>query len=192
MAKNKKNRKKYLTTKNTIQRKVNQIIPYDIYRNDSDRELDGFSDMYSSEFRKNWKTYGVIRLNSQTSESGEKLPHSIKYKTQMFKNYGSKNKFYHITSPLNSIKILSEGLRGCDVRKNTSMGNSGEIYLVESNSEKIWNYIGYSQLGFGINGLPMVVLEVDNCGINGEMFSENCNDYPSPLHTMRIELKLEN
>jgi hypothetical protein len=64
------------------------------------------------------------------------------------------------------------------------MGNSGEIYLVESDSEIIWNYIGYSQLGMGVNGMPMVVLEIEKDGLYGNLFSENCNDFPSPLHTM--------
>lgn len=183
MAKNKK-RKKGLTTKNTTKVNKKNTYNYDIYRTDSDRELDNYSDMRSSEFRYNWKTYGVYRLNNSTTDNGEKFPHNIKYGTEMFKKYGSKNTFFHITSPLNASKILSEGLKGSGIRKNTSMGNSGEIYLIESNSEKIWNYVGYSQLGFGINGLPMVVLEIDKNGINGEMYSENCGDFPSPLHTM--------
>ena len=177
-------RKKSLTTKNT--QKLNQlnVLPYECYRNEQDLWFDGMSDRISTDIKYHWKTFGVTRLNNTSTNSGEKFPHSIKYQTEMFEKYGTKNKFYHLTSPLNSIKILSEGLKGCGVKKNTSMGNSGEIYLIESDSEVIWNYVGYSQLGCGVNGLPMVVLEIDSEGINGEMFSENCNDYPSPLHTM--------
>jgi hypothetical protein len=182
MSKNKK--KKNLTTKNTFKKSVNNIPQYDIYRTDFDREMDSFSDMISSEVRNNWKNYGVVKLNSETKSNGEKFEHSLKYKTKMFEIYGNKDKFFHITSPLNAESILSDGLKGIGVRKNTTMGNKGEIYLVESNSEIIWNYIGFSQLGIGVNGLSMVVLEIDKNGINGELFSENCNDYPSPLHTM--------
>jgi len=178
------NRKKNQTTKNTIKKQVNQTPIYDVYRNQQDRDLDMFSDIYSSEFRYNWENFGVVRLDLNTNGNGEKLPHSIKYDSEMFKKYGSKNRFFHITSPLNASKILSEGLKGSGIRKNTCMGNSGEIYLVESDSEMIWNYIGYSQLVMGVNGMPMVVLEIEKDGLDGNLFSENCNDFPSPLHTM--------
>jgi hypothetical protein len=73
--------------------------------------MDMFSDIYSSEFRHNWKNFGVVRLDLNTNGNGEKLPHSIKYDSEMFKKYGSKNRFFHITSPLNASKILSEGLK---------------------------------------------------------------------------------
>ncbi len=177
-------KRKHLTTKNTSKRKDLRVPEYDKYRCDFDRELDNFSDFYSAQIRHNWKTIGVIGLSSKIKSSGEKFPHSLKYFSEMFKKYGSRGRFFHLTSPLNASKILNVGLKGEGVRKNTSMGCVGEIYLVESDSEKIWNYIGISQLGMGLNGLPFDVLEIDVNGIYGEMFSENCNDYPSPLHTM--------
>lgn len=173
-----------MTTKNTHKQKHLKVLNYDYVRNEEEIYYDNKCDKISSEVKYNWKTFGVTFLNYTTNDCGEKFPHNIKYQTKMFKKYGSKNKFYHITSPLNSLKILSEGLKGSGVRKNTTMGNDGEIYLIESNNEMIWNYVGYSQLGIGVNGLEMVVLEIDSEGIIGEMFSENCNDYPSPLHTM--------
>lgn len=179
-----KKRKQFMTTKNTHKLKHLNVLNCDYVRNEEELYWDKKCDEISSEVKYNWENFGVTFLNYTTSDCGEKLPHDIKYQTEMFKKYGSKNKFYHLTSPLNSLKILSEGLKGCGVNKNTSMGNSGEIYLIESNSEVIWNYLGYSQLGIGVNGLPMVVLEIDSEGIIGELFSENCNDYPSPLHTM--------
>ena len=179
-----KKRKQFMTTKNTHKLKHLNVLNCDYVRNKEELYWDKKSDDISSEVKYNWENFGVTFLNYTTNDCGEKLPHNIKYQTEMFKKYGSKNKFYHLTSPLNSLKILSEGLKGCGVIKNTSMGNSGEIYLIESNSEVIWNFVGYNQLGIGVNGLQMVVLEIDSEGIIGDMFSENCGDYPSPLHTM--------
>lgn len=179
-----KKRKQFMTTKNTHKQKHLNVLNCAYVRNEEELYWDKKSDDISSEVKYNWEKFGVTFLNYTTNDCGEKLPHNIKYQTEMFKKYGSKNKFYHLTSPLNSLKILSEGLKGCGVNKNTSMGNSGEIYLIESNSEVIWNFVGYNQLGIGVNGLQMVVLEIDSKGIIGDMFSENCGDYPSPLHTM--------
>ena len=184
MSKNKKRKFSHRTTKNTNPKKSIKISSYEHLISDYDKKLDTFGDILSPIIRYNWKNYGVVQLDNSTKSVGERFSHDIKYKTEMFRKYGSKDRFFHITSPLNSEKILLEGLKGIGVRKNTCMGKEGEIFLVESDNEIIWNYIGYGQLCVGINNLPFVVLEIDKKGLNGKLFSENCNDFPSPLHTV--------
>jgi len=183
---------------------VQSIIPsYDIYRNDDDRYLDNLLDMNSKSFRKNWEKYGVTTLNNekvflksyQTDQIGnEKLPLNIKYESKIFVKYGSRNKLFHLTSPLNSKNILRNGLKSYkkgDINKQTTLGGIGEIYLVESENFIVWNQLGFSQIGMSIDGLEIDVLEIDIKGINGNMYSENVPEYISPLHTVVVQDKIE-
>ncbi len=154
----------------------------------NDEVMDRLADSIREEQKWCWDNFGVTKLNINTDKEAHNhkqfFPHEIKYKTKMFETFGSKDKFFHLTSPLNADRILKEGLKGCNVRKNTVLSNKDEIYLVESDSPKIWNYVGYNQLTTGQDGFDIVVLEINKEGIEGEMFAEECAEYPSPLHTM--------
>lgn len=39
-------------------------------------------------------------------------------------------------------------------------------------------------MGFGVKDIKMVVLEIDSKGINGEVTSEEINEFTSPLHSV--------
>lgn len=151
-----------------------------------DKLLDSFSDKTEKLVKNNWVNYGVPFLNNGSKEENLHFPldNDIKYNSEMFKTFGSKGKFYHLTSPKNYHKIMNEGIRSKDVNRMTSMGNSKKIWTVESDSFLIWNQIGYSQLGMGIKNLPIVVLEIDPIGITGEITSEEINEFTSPLHSV--------
>lgn len=151
-----------------------------------DKSYDFFSDKMEKVVKNNWVNYGVPFLNNggKNEDLHQTLDNKIKYNSEMFRIFGSKGKFYHLTSPKNYHKILKEGIKSKDVNRMTSMGNSNKIWTVESESPLIWNQIGYSQLGMGVKNLPIIVLEIDPKGIKSDITSEEINEFTSPLHSV--------
>ena len=152
-------------------------------------KIDGFdlmSDKMEVLVKQNWERYGVpfLNHNNENIDLHESLENDIKYDSDIFQKYGRKGKFYHVTSPKNYQEIMKEGIKSKDVNRMTSMGTSGKIWTIESDSPLIWNQIGYSQLGFKVKDIKMVVLEIDSEGIYGEITSEEVNEFTSPLHSV--------
>jgi len=138
--------------------------------------------------RTNWDMYGVpfldVNDDIENHKSHKSLENSQKYSSETFIKYGTKGKYFHLTSPKNYQKIMKEGIKSVDVKRMTSMGHSNRIWTVESDSPTIWNQVGYSQLCVGVNNMKVVVLEIDPSGINGEITSEELGEFTSPLHTI--------
>jgi len=169
------------------------IVQNQYFKSFEDKFHDSFSDKLETVVKQNWINHGVTKLN-HTGENEDlhlHLDNHIKYNSEMFRKFGDKGKFYHLTSPKNYEKIIREGIRSQNVNRMTSMGNSKKIWTVESSSPLIWNQIGYSQLGMGVKNLPIVVLEVDPKGINGEITSEEIHEFTSPLHSVINQTQIE-
>ena len=156
------------------------------YHSEKVEIFDLMSDKMEVLVKRNWERYGVpfLNQNDRNIDLHESLDNDIKYNSDTFQKYGSKGKFYHLTSSKNYQKIMKEGIKSKDVNRMTSMGTSEKIWVIESDSPLIWNQIGYSQLGFGVKDIKMVVLEIDSKGINGEVTSEEINEFTSPLHSV--------
>jgi hypothetical protein len=158
-----------------------------------DKMYDSFSNSMGVTVKQNWKKHGVplFNLNKKNIDSHTPLENDIKYNSDIFQKYGSRGKFYHLTSPKNYQKIIKEGLKSTGVNRMTSMGTSNKIWTIESDSPLVWNQIGYSQLGVGVPDLKMVVLEIDPKGINGKITSEDLNEFTSPLHSVIHQTHIE-
>lgn len=158
-----------------------------------DKMFDSFSDKMEKVVKLNWEKYGVPFLNQNdgNSDCHVQLENEIKYNSEMFEKFGSKGKYYHLTSPKNYRRIIKEGIRSKDVNRMSSMGTSDRIWSIESDSPLIWNQIGYSQLGIGVKNLQIVVLEIDSKGIKGEITSEEINEFTSPLHSVINQTHIE-
>lgn len=158
-----------------------------------DKMFDSFSDKMEKVVKLNWEKYGVPFLNQNDGNSDfhNQLENEIKYNSEMFEKFGSKGKYYHLTSPKNYERIIKEGIRSKDVNRMSSMGTSDRIWSIESDSPLIWNQIGYSQLGIGVKNLQIVVLEIDSKGIKGEITSEEINEFTSPLHSVINQTHIE-
>lgn len=157
-----------------------------INRSPMDIILDKMSDSKEDILKGNWNRYGVplLNLNTKDIDIHNKLDNELKYSSQTFTKYGNKGSFYHLTSPKNYHKIMKEGLKSEGVKRMTSMGTSDRIWTIESDSPLIWNQVGYSQLGVGLNNLPIVVLKIEKEGILGKTSSEEIGEFTSPLHTV--------
>lgn len=158
-----------------------------------DKMFDSFSDKMEKVVKKNWNNYGVPFLNQNDGNSDFhfQLENDIKYNSEMFDKYGSKGKYYHLTSPKNYKRIVKEGIKSKNVNRMSSMGTSDRIWSIESDSPLIWNQIGYSQLGVGVKNLQIVVLEIDSKGIKSEITSEEINEFTSPLHSVINQSHIE-
>ena len=150
----------------------------------SDKQLDKQSDDISYIVKSNWSNYGVALFHDQKLKGFTKLSYEQRLSSKMFLEYGNSERFFHITSPLNWSKIQNEGLKSVGVNHNTAYGENGKIFVVQSTCKDVWNYIGYNQLGIGVIGLNMVVVEVMKEGIMGKLFSEEGGEYTTPLHTV--------
>lgn len=154
--------------------------------NDNDEFMEKFSNSISSMVRDNWVRLGVSLeyINDDRKSEYIELDNEVKYNSETFRRFGTRGKYYHLTSPKNYRNIMKNGLKSVNVKRMSSMGSSGTIWTIESDSPLIWNQVGFSQLGIGVEKLPMVVLEIDNNGIAGVISSEEINEFTSPLHTL--------
>lgn len=157
----------------------------------SDKQLDKQSDDISYLVKSNWSNYGVALFHDQRLKGFTKLSYEQRLSSKMFLEYGNSERFFHITSPLNWSKIQNEGLKHNRVNHNSFLGQNGYIYVIQSSNKDVWNYIGYNQLGVGVVGLNMVVVEIMKGGITGKLFSEEGGEYTTPLHTVNEQDVIE-
>src|SRR6056300_1695554 len=151
-----------------------------------DEHYDMMSDLLYSKIHNLWDKKGVSSFHNSTNNNREIrfIDNLEKYNSESFRFFGTKDKYYHLTSPKNYEKIKVEGIRSKNVQRMTSLGNEGFVWTVESSNPLIWNQVGYGQLGVGVINLPVVVLEIDPKGVTGELLSEEVGEYTSPLHTL--------
>lgn len=106
---------------------------------------------------------------------------------EIFKEYGSKDKLFHLTSPKNWDKIRNYGL--ISLHKNHNyMGRENRLYFVSSDHEEVLNSVGFGQITTGFES-PIVVLEIDMKGITGDLYGEEGGEYTSIFHTVLVNQK---
>lgn len=108
--------------------------------------------------------------------------------TDVFKKYGTPNRYFHLTSPKNWNKIRVYGMVSNLYNRNYTK-RENHLYLVQSNNIDILNQVGYGQITPSMDGLPIVVLEIDKKGITGELFGEDGGELVTPFHTVLVNQK---
>jgi hypothetical protein len=108
--------------------------------------------------------------------------------TDVFKKYGTPNRYFHLTSPKNWNKIRVYGMVSNLYNRNYH-DRENHFYFVQSNNIDILNYVGYGQITPSLDGLQIVVLEIDKKGITGELFGEDGGEFVTPFHTVLVNQK---
>ena len=108
--------------------------------------------------------------------------------SKMFELYGSEDKIYHLTSPKNWNQIRVHGLLNSHKNHNYP-SRRNQLYFLQSDEHKVFNYVGWGQCTGGTDNLPIVVLEIDKKGITGELFGEDGNEFVTPLHMVLTNQK---
>jgi|TARA_B110000259_G_scaffold183336_1_gene228440 hypothetical protein len=108
--------------------------------------------------------------------------------TDVFKEYGTPNRYFHLTSPKNWNKIRVYGMVS-NLHNRNYTKRENHLYLVQSNNLNILNQVGYGQVTPSMDGLPIVVLEIDKKGIIGELFGEDGGELVTPFHTVLVNQK---
>lgn len=173
--------------------KIDDSYPMNPNRNQMELMMDIQSDLISQEVTKNWNSRGnpFSYFNGENGKQFEEIENLKKYDSKMFKEFGTKNEFYHLTSPKNWYKIKKYGFKSIGVNRTSSMGYDGKIWVVESSKTEIWNYVGYNQLTIGVENLPIVVVKINQKGITGRISSEDGNDFPTLLHSVIHQNEIE-
>ena len=78
------------------------------YHSEKVEIFDLLSDKMEVLVKRNWERYGVpfLNQNDKNIDLHESLDNEIKYNSDTFQKYGSKGKFYHLTSQKNYQKII--------------------------------------------------------------------------------------
>ena len=173
--------------------KIDDSHPTNSIRNSDELTMDFQSHLISKKVTENWISRGnpFSYFNGKNNPQFKEIENIRKYNSKMFEEFGTKNEFYHLTSPKNWYKIKKQGFKSVGVNRTTTMGCDGKIFVVESNKTEIWNYVGYNQLTVGVENIPIVVFKIDPKGITGRMTSEDGNDFPTLLHTVIYQNEIE-